>query len=639
MSKKWKELEEILHKDIVDDEIVGGEPKRTPNKTKESEIPFDTVFEIQDEKIKKILEMSDSLRLNYTRDHRYDRLGEIQDDPEFKGILHIFADEVNTIDEDGKKFGVFCSSQRVVEIIKRLYERIGLENKSWEITKNMCGFGDEFYEIVYAKDFSKILKILKLPRGLIERVERRGELQHFKLRKDYMSTAKRNENGLGIVEYEYNNFISNVNKKEEIIEPYRILHFKIDSDKNYPYGESIFEGMLSAIEEYRLMRQAMLINRITRAPERRIFKINVGQAHGEKGIQYAKDIVSQFKNRKVIDQATPNKSAKKERNFISASEDIVLPYRQGDEPHGIDTLPGLTQTPTEDTEFFRDRIYPGVGVSRTYLNDDTFQNTNMNLSNKDIKFARKIQRTQKFIIYQAYKLALIELRLHKIPKKEYEDLIITMNNPSTILEEQRIQIQTNKWNLIQSIKANNTEKVFVNDFYIYENIMGLSKEEILQMMLLNKAQEKNKNPFYYLPEAERPIGYDLLNEFFDNEEIQGGGETVDDAEQQDQLGNALDDAGITPEEPTNEIPEPEEEPQLASYQVTDSRKTILTEAQKRAYELKKKFLEKVEKKENYDAKLDKKKKFTKVNYTLEYYSINSEFKGLQGGMRGEKKKA
>lgn len=636
MSKKWKELEDILHKDIVDDEIVGTEPKKE-NK-KESETPFDTVFEIEDEKIKKILQVSDSLRLNYSRDHRYDRLGEIQDDPEFKGILHIFADEVNTIDEDGQKFGIFCSSQRVVEILKRMKERIGFENKSWEITKNMCGFGDEFYEIVYAKDFSKILKILKLPRGLIERVERRGELQNFKLRKDYMGTSQRNENGLGIIEYEYGNFISNVNKKEVSIEPYRILHFKVDSDKNYPYGESIFEGMLSAIEEYRLMRQAMLINRITRAPERRIFKINVGQAHGEKGIQYAKDIVSQFKNRKVIDKATPNQNAKKERNFISPSEDIVLPYRQGDEPHGIDTLPGLTQTPTEDTEFFRDRIYPGVGVARSYLYDDSFQNTNMNLSNKDIKFARKVQRIQKFIIYQLYKLALIELRLHKIPKKEYEDLIITMNNPSTILEEQRIAIQTSKWNLVQSIKANNTDKVFVNDFYIYENVMGLSKEEILQMMLLNKAQEKNKNPFYYLPEAERPIGYDLLNEFFDNEEIQTG-DGLGDAEQQDQIGDALGDAGITPEtEPTNEVPEPEEEPQLASVQTkNDPRKSILTEAQQRAFELKKRFLEK-EKKDSYDAKLDKKKKFTKVNYTLEFFSINSEFKGLQGGMRGEKKK-
>jgi hypothetical protein len=393
-----------------------------------------------------------------------------------------------------------------------------LEDKSFDIVRDFCAYGDSFYEIIFSKDGSGIHSINTIPKELIGRKEINGVLQNFYIRKS--KKMKNSEDSTYSFDYSY----KSTNEALDTIDPIRILHWKIPSTEYAPYGKSVLDSVIIPLEELRLMEQSLLIARITRAPERRIYSVNVGNAQGEKGIAMAREVVSRLKRKNILDKIEKNMDSNVD--FFGSIEDIAIPFRVGEEKSTIESLPQLNDPGAlTDLEFIRDRIFPGLGVPRTYLFDDTFANSNSALSNKSVSFAKRMRRIQKYFLYNVYKMAYIELKLKGIKDKDFEDLNITMNNPSNVDEREKLDIDTIKWTLISTIKSMNTEKVFFPDFYIYKDILNMSNEEMLLMMIQNLAQEGLKNPFAMLPEDERPKDYLILDQLRTPE---GGGEALTD---------------------------------------------------------------------------------------------------------------
>lgn len=436
---------------------------------------------------------------------RYSRLKEAQNHPEMVGALNIHADEATTEDQDGEILHVIHPADDVTELLEDLYQRLGIKDKSWSIIRDMCSYGDDFQEVVISQNLKRILKLIPIPREYIKRIEEYGDLKGFEISDIEIKDA----NALQYFSYSVN-YNTEKEAQDKRLYPFRILHFRIPSSKYGIYGESVIDSALSAIEELSIMEKALLIARVTRAPERRMFNINVGTLQGDSAIKYCKDVMNNFRNKRKLDLFSREK-IDWQKDIFGTVEDIVIPHRAGEEGHKIDVLAQLNNPgDIGDLEFIRDKIFPGVGIPRQYLFDDTFANANTNLSSKSKPFAKKIRRIQRCFLYQMYKLAYIEMKLNGYSDKAFEELVLLMNNPSNIDEKENLEIETNRWNLIASMKQNNAERVFIPDYIIYRDVLKLNDEEIVEWMKLAELQAARKNVFEALPEEERPEGAEDL---------------------------------------------------------------------------------------------------------------------------------
>lgn len=554
ISNTFKEIRRRINKNETDSELIGSPDWREFKD--DSLIPLTSIFnDIQSTSIGRDLSKHLNNIINtFERDDRYERYFLALRMPEIDGALDIYASETATQDDRGNIINIFCSSSKVQKIINDLFDRIGIEDKGFDIIKGMCGYGDEFYEIIYSKNAKSIHSINMIPREYIGRYEENGVLKNFFIRKSKKARDKRDS----YYSFDY----AQVNKSENIeIDPFRILHWRVSNSDFAPYGKSILDSVITPLEELRLMEQSLLLARISRAPERRIYYVNVGQAQGEKGIAMAREIVRGLKRKSILDRGNGNK-LDTNIDFFGASEDLIVPFRKDEERSTIESLPQMNDPgQLQDLEFIRDRIFPGLGIPRQYLFDDTFSNANTNLSNKSIQFAKRIRRIQKFFIYNLYKLAYIELKLKNISKKDYEDLLITMNNPSNVDVREKLETESNKWNLISSIKSMNSDKVFYNDLQIYQEVLGLNYDEILKLMIQNIAQEQNKNPFAFVDEDKRPSDFLILDQLKTEMNEEGEEESAgEEGEIPPEAESAFSDM---------EQPEPEAEEELESEEETE----------------------------------------------------------------------
>ncbi|HQM96604.1 MAG TPA: portal protein [Clostridia bacterium] len=511
------------------------------------------------------IEQEKTFRIN-----RYKRLQKTLEAPEAEGILMVYADETTTEDINGEILHVLHPDKRVKETVIELFNRCNLYDRAWSIVYNMCGFGDEFYDVIPALSADRIAKIEWIPRDRIERVEENNVLIGF--RAVDTATAEASDPTTVYSTYKY---INTDNQEDEaynskkLIHPFRILHFKIPSEKYQPYGKSVLDAIVSPIEQLNMMIKALLIARVTRAPERRIFNIDVGNLQGEPAIKYAYDAVNFLKKKKQLDQVRGASTPDMVRDSFGATEDIVIPKRAGTEGNSIDTLPaanGLDQI--ADIEFLNNRIFPSTGVPKEYLYDTQFQFANTALSSKSVIFAKRVRRVQRFFLAQLYKLTAIELKLRGFSNEQIDDVTLMMNNPSNIDDKERNEVDTALWTLISSIKNVNTDGIFYPDYLIYRNYLQMDDEEIVELLKLAQLQAAGENIFKFLPEEERPEGAKDLGgttpgEVSDNITMGGGmgeaqpGMEAENSEEgaspavpqevEQALGKAPENASITPD--------------------------------------------------------------------------------------------
>ncbi len=437
---------------------------------------------------------------------RYEKLKSAQEHPEIDGCLNIYADEATTEDQNGIIIHISHPNQEVKEVCEDMLERIGMDDKSWQILRNMSGYGEDFHEIVVSRSGRAIVQLNRLPREIISRIEENGILKGFRI--DNSLLVNKDQQFIYQMNYKSDN-----EKDKDLIYPFRILHFRIPSDKYGVYGQAVIDTVVSTIEQLKLMEKALVVARVTRAPERRVYTVDVGGLQGEKAIKYARDVINSFKSKKNVKffEGDTKIGTDTQKDIFGATEDIVIPKRAGSEGNTITTLEQANSLgDIADIEFLRDKIFPAIGIPRQYFYDDTFANSNTNLSSKSVPFAKKIKRLQRFFLQQIYKLCIIELKLKQYSNEDISMLEIYMNNPSNIDDRERISVESERWGLISTIKGLNSESVFYPDFLIYQNFLNLDNEEIVTLLKLSYMQQNGINPFQAVDEEERPEGAEEL---------------------------------------------------------------------------------------------------------------------------------
>jgi hypothetical protein len=256
-------------------------------------------------------------------------------------------------------------------------------------------------------------------------------------------------------------------------ENFEIAHFRLLSDSNFlPYGKSMIEPARRVWKQLSLMEDAMLIHRIMRAPEKRIFSIDVGNIPPADIDATMQKIMGQVKKMPYIDERTGDYNLR--FNLNNMVEDFYLPVRGSDSGTKIDTLPGMEFTGIDDLEYVRNKMMAALKIPKAFLGYEEGLSGKATLAAEDVRFSRTIGRIQRILVSELTKIAIVHLYVQGYQDSSLVDFELELSNPSTIFEQEKLEIWKNKINLSTDMM----ESTMFSRNWIYENVFKLSEDEI-----------------------------------------------------------------------------------------------------------------------------------------------------------------
>tara|TARA_R110000737_G_scaffold258816_1_gene267409 strand:- start:412 stop:1548 length:1137 start_codon:yes stop_codon:yes gene_type:complete len=216
-----------------------------------------------------------------------------------------------------------------------------------------------------------------------------------------------------------------------------------------------------------MMEDAMMIHRIMRAPEKRIFKIDVGNIPPNEVDAYMQAIIDKMKKVPYIDQNTGEYNLK--FNMQNMMEDFYLPTRGGESGTGIESVAGLDFNAIDDIEYLRNKMMSALRVPKAFLGYDENVEGKATLAAEDIRFARTIERLQRIAVSELTKIAIVHLYSQGFKDADLVDFELSLTTPSTVYEQEKIAIWQEKIRLATDIQGSK----LLSDEWIYENIFNM----------------------------------------------------------------------------------------------------------------------------------------------------------------------
>lgn len=385
-------------------------------------------------------------------------------DPLIASTLDIISDEATLKNDKGEVLSVNSSDENIQRILYNLfYDVLNIEFNLWSWTRNMCKYGDFFLKLEISEEFG-VYNVL--PYTVYHMVRHEGmdptnpSKVSFQLDPD------------GLASSQDPNYIPRDNRKVIEFDNYEIAHFRLISDTNYlPYGRSYVEPARKIFKQLTLMEDAMLIHRIMRAPEKRMFYINVGHIPANEVEQFMQKTVDQIKKTPYVDPETGQYNLR--FNMQNMMEDFYMPVRGGDTSTRIETTKGLDYDGTNDIEYLRDKMFAALKVPKAYFGYEGDLSGKATLAAEDIRFARTVERIQRIMESELTKIALVHLYAQGYKGESLTNFEIKLTNPSVIFEQEKIALYKEKIDLADQMKSSG---LFPSD-YIYEQIFDISEDK------------------------------------------------------------------------------------------------------------------------------------------------------------------
>ena len=400
-------------------------------------------------------------------------------DPIISTTLDIIADESTLKDDQGEVLSIKSSDENLQRILYNLfYDVLNIEFNLWSWTRQMCKYGDFFLKLEIAEDFG-VYNVLPYTVYHISRVEGDDPENPAKV------TFKVDPTGqIMMRDQTYNNFSPN----EDTIElaNYEVAHFRLLSDHNYlPYGRSYIEPARKIYKQLTLMEDAMLIHRIMRAPEKRMFYVNVGNVPPNEVEQTMQKFITAHKRSPHVDPQTGDYNLR--FNMQNMMEDFYLPVRGGDSTTRIETTKGLDYDGTNDINYLLQKMFAALKVPKAYFGYEGDLSGKATLAAEDIRFARTVERIQRILESELTKIALVHLYAQGYKGESLTNFEIKLTNPSIIFEQEKVALLKEKIDLANQMKDS---KLFSTD-YIYDTIFNLSEVKYEEMRdLINRDAER-----------------------------------------------------------------------------------------------------------------------------------------------------
>jgi hypothetical protein len=457
---------------------------------------------------------------------RYQDFQEMEYTPEIAAAMDIYADETCAQDEKGRILHIYSDNEKIKELLEDLFYNVlnvEFNLRSW--ARNLCKYGDFFLYNDVSPEYG-VINAFPIPVNEIEREENYDRDDPFAVRYRWVTLGNRT------------------------LENWEVTHFRLlGNDMFLPYGSSIIEPARRIWRQLILIEDAMLVYRVVRAPERRVFYIDVANIPANEVNTYIEQQRQQMRTTPVVDRNTGRVDLR--YNPMSVEEDFFIPVRGGESGTKIDTLAGGENTAAvEDVAYVQKKLFAALKIPRAYLGYDEMLSSKATLAQEDIRFSRTINVIQKTMMAELNKLSIIHLYSHGFDGEDLQNFTLRLSNPSTVAQQQKLELWRAKFEIGGSAPEGTVSKKFIR-----KEIMGLNDEQIENLDEERLAEKQIDDAIEGTaggaPGEEAGGGTDDL--FGGGGEADGGGEAGAGGEEP---------AGTEPpEENAGEEPEEEQEPE------------------------------------------------------------------------------
>ena len=422
-----------------------------------------------------------NVNYQYLRSQLYSDYDVMDTDAIIASALDIVSDECSLKNEMGEVLQIRSSDEDVQKILYNLfYDVLNIEFNLWSWTRQMCKYGDFFLKLEIAEKFG-VYNVIPYTAYHIMRQEgydkKAPSSVRFKFSPDGYTGG-----GTGF------NVPNQFDDSQGIyFDNYEMAHFRLLTDVNYlPYGRSYIEPARKLFKQYTLMEDAMLIHRISRAPEKRVFYINVGAIPPNEVENFMKKTISTMKKTPYMDPQTGEYNLK--YNMQNMLEDFYIPVRGGDTTTKIETAKGLEYNGIEDVVYLRDKLFAALKVPKAFMGYEKDLSGKATLAAEDIRFARTIDRIQRILLSELYKIALVHLYVQGYRGETLTNFEISLTTPSIIYDQERIALMKEKVDLAKNIM----EAQLLPTDWIYHNIFHFSEDQFDEYrdLILQDAKRK-----------------------------------------------------------------------------------------------------------------------------------------------------
>jgi len=387
----------------------------------------------------------------HNRTERYVDFDQMEYEPIIASALDIYADEMTTHSSLSPMLNIACPNEEIKAVLGSLYHEVmNVEHNLFGWCRSMCKYGD-FFIYLDIDEKMGITSTIGVPTQEMERLE--GE-------------DKSNPN---YVQYQWNT-------AGMTFENWQVGHFRVlGNDKYAPYGTSVLEAARRIWRQLTLLEDAMMAYRIVRAPERKVFKIDVGQIPPNEVEQYMQKVISSMKRNTITDHDTGRVDLR--YNPLSVEEDYFIPVRGGASGTEITPIAGGSRTgDIDDVKYLKDKLFAALKVPASYLTHaEGAEEDKTTLAQKDIRFARTIQRLQRAVISELEKIGIVHLYTLGYDGEDLLNFKLNLNNPSIIAELQELE----RWDKKFDVAGRATEGFFSRR-WVAENLFNLSHEEFIR---------------------------------------------------------------------------------------------------------------------------------------------------------------
>ena len=385
-------------------------------------------------------------------------------DPIISAALNTYSDECTARNEFGNVLKIHHEDDNIKQILENLfYDILNVEHNLWMWTRNLVKYGDFYLQLEMAENLG-IVNVLPLSTYEMSRIE--GFDPTNPQRVKFVYAPYQNPY----------NAVGQTAKKE--YENYEIAHFRLNGDANFlPYGKAMIEGGRRVWKQLSLMEDAMLIHRVMRAPEKRIFKVDVGNIPPNEVDNYMQKIINNSKKVPFVDERTGEYNLK--YNIQNLIEDYYMPVRGSDTGTSIDTLKGLEYNMIDDINYLKNKLLASLQIPKAFLGYEEDVNGKATLAAQDVRFAKTIERIQRVLVSELTKIAIVHLYAQGINYDRLTDFSLELTIPSKIYEQEKVELYNAKVQLIQQMQQT---KMFSKE-WMYEAIVGMAKDEQDQQTL------------------------------------------------------------------------------------------------------------------------------------------------------------
>lgn len=380
---------------------------------------------------------------------RYSEFQNMEYCPEISAALDVVADETVGGDDRGRAFHVFSSNPKIKHALDELYYDImNVEFNLRPWVRNLVKYGDFFLFHEVMPDFG-VVNVVPIPVSEMEREEGFDQEDPYAVRFKWLT------------------------KGNQYFENWQVTHMRVlGNDLFLPYGVSMLEPARRIYRQLTMLEDAMLVYRVVRAPDRRVFYIDVSAVAPLDIPAYMEAAKATLRSTTITESAFGRGDQR--HDPLSLIEDFFIPTRGSDSGTKIDTLAGATNaTATEDIEYIQKKLFAALKVPKPYLNYDENTGAKATLAQEDVRFSRTIGIYQKIILAELNKLAMIHLFARGFDGEDLTDFELKLSNPSTVALQQRLEIWQTKTDVAAAMK----EMELVDHEWIQKNILELTDED------------------------------------------------------------------------------------------------------------------------------------------------------------------